>query len=246
VPTIKTIEEWSAELDLVTRNIEEATKMFFTEQGMQRAAKRDRMVLEALNHNPRFWTVASHSMTVGVYMAMRRIMDEGADASSMQRVIQFVVQSPEEFDEVFRTALKRRELSDGEAHVRREQRRLLLAMKRLGRAFRSIDREWKRNYQAITTFVFAHSIPSKVKPGAFNQTNIRWIDRALCKLAAITDELRNLERNGQVPSQARRPLPYFRAESLKAARVEMLRLKVSYLTLLPEMRSGRRRGFRTS
>ena len=39
----KKIQEWSSELDVVTRNIEEATKMFFTEQGMQRAAKRDRM-----------------------------------------------------------------------------------------------------------------------------------------------------------------------------------------------------------
>ena len=181
-------------------------------------------------------------MTVGVYMAMRRIMDEGADACSMQRVIQFVSQSPEEFDDVLRAALKRRELPSDAGHVRRERRRLVSAMKRISRSFRRIDREWKRNYQAITTFVFAHSIPSKVKPGAFNQTNIRWIDRALCKLEGIADELGNLDRNGKLPSQVRRPLPHFRAESLKAAGVEMRRLKASYLTLLPEMRLGRRRG----
>ena len=145
----KPIHDWSSDLYVVSRNVEEATKMFFTEQGMQRAAKRDRMVLAALNHNPRFWTVASHSMTVGVYMAMRRIMDDGADASSMQRVIQFVVRSPEAFDDVLRAALERRELPADNAQVMRERRRLVLAVKRMARTLRRIDREWKKNLSLI-------------------------------------------------------------------------------------------------
>ena len=238
---IKSIQEWRADLSEVGRDVEEATKQFFIEQGMQRAARRDRMVEVALNHNARFWAVASHSMTVGVYMALRRIMDDGTDASSMKRVIQFVLQSPEQFDPLLRIALKRRELPNDDAHLNRERRRLVAAMTRIDRTFRKIDREWKTKYHAIATFRFAHSIPSKLKPGAFDGTNIRWVDRTLCKLQAVVDELGNLERNGHMPTPASRPVTHFRPESLEAARVEMQRLKASYLSLLPEMQLRRRR-----
>lgn len=239
-----TIQQWRADLVEVSRDVQEAIKQFFIEMGMQRAAKRDRMVYQALNHNARFWAVASHSMTVGVYMALRRIMDDGTDASSMKQVIQFVMQSPEQFDDRLRLALKRRELRDDGANIKRERQRLVAAMKRIDRTFRKMDREWKTKYHAIATFRFAHSIPSKLRSRAFENTDIRWVDRTLCKLQALVDEMENLERNGHVPTPSRSHVTHLRAESLQAAYVEMQRLKASYVSLLPEMRVGRRRGIR--
>ncbi len=187
----KTIQDWKADLSVVSRNVEEAIKQFFIEQGMQRAARRDLMVLQALNHNARFWTVASHSMTVGVYMALRRIMDQDGDASSMQRVIQFVVQSPEQFDDLLRTALKRRELPDDDAHVNRERRRLGAAMKRIGRTFRKIDREWKKNYKDCDLHVRAqHPLETKARRIRKTQTSAGWTERcASCRHLSTNSEI---------------------------------------------------------
>lgn len=102
-------------------------------------------------------------------------------------------------------------------------------------------REWKKNYQAISTYVYAHSIPSKIGQDPFQQTNIRWIDRAFCRLHVIAEELDDLRRNGRLPLLSRSRSPRLRTESLKAARTEMLRLKASYVPLIAWTRTGARR-----
>jgi hypothetical protein len=103
------LHAWANDLAHVRQDVEEAIKLFFIEEGMQRLARRDRVMLEALNHNARSWIAASFGMSVGVFMALRRIMDDAQDAATMARAIQFVVREPERFDEVLRASLLRRD-----------------------------------------------------------------------------------------------------------------------------------------
>jgi hypothetical protein len=94
-----TAEQYWAELDLISIEVNDAVQVFYTYLAMTEVAA-DKKLLKALSKAPLFWSTQMYCLQTTFFMILARIFDTAPDAHSVDAVLRATRNHPELFSRV--------------------------------------------------------------------------------------------------------------------------------------------------
>lgn len=192
-----------AEIDKLRREIETALRVFYTLKKFVRM-RGDPNTVSKLNSNPDFWLLYQYSLTMNLFIYLRRLYEGGGDAFNFQNFIKDCIDNIDEFSA---QSLRQRKTSDGQSasdankYAKNAYQPTKDDFKKLSKNVRLAKKgKMKKIATQLASKAFAHAVyDGKEIDDLADQLSFDDIEEALLSIWNCYRQVRQLYDNGRKP-----------------------------------------------